>query len=131
MSTSRVKYSKHKHKGSPWITTAIVNSIRARDRTYKVLKKTPPSTTKWEALKLSLQIQNKILQKSIRAAKILYYQSHFELIKSSMAKTWDFINKALHRKQVKASSPKQIVDNGIIDNVTTDITLQSLLYKRW
>jgi hypothetical protein len=80
----RVKFNKHKHKASPWITYGIIRSIKERDRIYCKLKKTKPMTAKAEVLKLSLQLFNKILQKTIRQAKYSYYHATFEALKSNM-----------------------------------------------
>ena len=39
--TKIVKYNKHKHTKSQWITSGIVKSISFRDNLYKKLKQTP------------------------------------------------------------------------------------------
>ena len=39
--TKIVKYNKHKHNKSQWITSGIVKSISIRDNLYKKLKQTP------------------------------------------------------------------------------------------
>jgi potassium voltage-gated channel Eag-related subfamily H protein 8 len=116
-----VKFKKQKHKGSPWITDAIIKSIRTRDKTWKDLKKTQLSSARYDALKLSLQIQNKILQRTIRAAKLSYYQSCFNNLKDNMKKTWQLIDSLLQRKKSKSTSPKSLTVNNITYTDKSDI----------
>jgi hypothetical protein len=119
-----VQFKKHKHKGSPWITDAIVNSIRARDKTYRDLKKPQIAPSAFEALKLSLQIQNRILQRTIRAAKLSYYQSCFDNLKDNMKKTWRLIDDLLLRKKSKSTSPKSITINNVSYTDKSDIVTE-------
>jgi hypothetical protein len=81
-----VKFNRHKHKKSPWITSGIIKSIRERDKLY-VKSKHATSTNDKDILKLTLQLYNRILQKTIRSAKYTYYHSHFEELKHNLKKT--------------------------------------------
>ena len=59
--TKIVKYKKHKHKKSQWITSGIVKSISFRDNLYKKLKQTPQDSQNFQNLKTNLKTYNKIL----------------------------------------------------------------------
>ena len=77
-----VKFNKHKHKMSPWITTGIIRSICFRDKLYIRLHKTEPDTELYNTLKTNLATYKCILKKSIRIAKQNYYESCFEKYKN-------------------------------------------------
>ena len=116
-----VKYNKHKHKASPWITNGIIKSIRARDKIYVKLKHTNAMTPEAEVLKLSLQLFNRILQKTIRQAKYEYYHSTFEALKTNMKKTWGLINGILNRKSKNRSYPEEFLINNTTVSDKTQI----------
>ncbi len=99
--TKTVKYNKHKHKKSDWITYGIIKSIDFRDRLYCKLRKTKPETLEYHNIKTNLDTYNKILNKSIRLAKQIYYKSCFDLYKNDIKKTWSTINNILSRKRRK------------------------------
>ncbi len=50
MPVKLVKFVKHKHKISPWITRGILKSIQYRDKLYKNHKMTNPNTTEYRKL---------------------------------------------------------------------------------
>lgn len=112
-----VKFNKHKHKASPWITYGIIQSLKERDKLFCKLKNMDPTTSEAEALKLSLSLFRKILQKTIRQAKYTYYNSRFENLKSNMKKTWGLINNILQRKCKPHSYPDHFM---ISKSITKD-----------
>ena len=71
--TKTVRYHKHKHKNSPWITQGIIKSIKYRDTLYLSLIKLNKNTTKYASIKNNLDVYNKILKNTIRKAKKQYY----------------------------------------------------------
>jgi hypothetical protein len=71
-STKIVKFDKHKHKKSDWITNGILISIKFRDRMHLRLKRTNHDSPDFERIKLNLNTYNKILKKAIRKAKYLH-----------------------------------------------------------
>jgi hypothetical protein len=73
-----VKLNKHKHRINSWITPGCVHSIKTRDKMYRKLKKISPDSTEYERLKINLNTYNRILRKSLRQAKFLYYSSQFQ-----------------------------------------------------
>ena len=65
----RVKFNKHKHKNSKWITKGIVRSISYRDKLYLKLKRTPVDSERHNILKYNLKTYQSILKRLIRDAK--------------------------------------------------------------
>ena len=115
-----VKYKKHKHKKSPWITQGLIRSIATRDRLYKNLKEIPHDNEEYELRSLNLNTYNKILKNNIRVAKKNYFKSCFNRYKNDIKKTWLTINDILNRLKKKNSFP----DSFQINNETvTDTSL--------
>ena len=83
----KVKLHKHKHKICPWMTAGIINSIKFRDKLYKKYKSCKPETANHNSMKINLKTYNKILKKSIRQAKTLYYQNKFSKHHNDIKKT--------------------------------------------
>ena len=54
-----VKFKKHKHKKTTWITTGIIKSIKYRDNLYLRLKHTDPNTATYVDIKTNLRTYNK------------------------------------------------------------------------
>ena len=108
MPNKLVKFNRYKHKKSTWITHGLLTSIRYRDKMYKQLKLTDPSSNNYETIKINLLI----LKKNIRAAKQIYFESHFSLFKNDIRNTWKTINECLSKKHTKKSFPVHFEDNG-------------------
>ena len=72
-----VKFAKHKHKKTKWITYGVLKSIKYRDKLYKTLRKTPHDTESHATLTIHLRTYNTILRRVIGAAKSAYYQCAF------------------------------------------------------
>ena len=81
-----VKFNKHKHKISPWMTDDILNELKFRDKLYVKLKKCPESSINHTLYENSYKNFSAILQKNIRNAKKLYYYKQFENFKSDIKK---------------------------------------------
>ena len=107
-----IKFNKHKHKMSPWITTGIIRSICFRDKLYIRLHKTEPDTELYNTLKTNLATYKCILKKSIRIAKQNYYESCFEKYKNNIRKTWQTISDILNRHKNKRSFPEYFMEDG-------------------
>lgn len=97
----RIKVHKHKHKLCAWATNGIIRSIKYRDNLYKQLKSTQKNSIEHVSLKTNLNTYNKILKKSIRTAKTLYYHNKFAQHKADIKKTWQTIDQILNRKKGK------------------------------
>ena len=107
-----VKYNKHRHKDSKWITYGIINSIAFRDKLHLRLKRTPIENTEYETIKHNLCVYNAILKKMIREAKEKYYHATFEKHKFDMKNTWKEINHILARSRNESKTIDKIVVNG-------------------
>ena len=112
-----VKFNKYKHKINPWMTIGILQSMKFRDKIYKKLKSTDPKSNNYDELDTKLKAFCNILQKSIRAAKIMYYQRQFERYKSDIRKTWATINELLSKKLKKSNFPRHFLSG---DSIITD-----------
>ena len=64
-----LKFKKHRHKKSAWITNGLVKSIRFRDKLFVRLKKTPTNTEIYNTLKTNLATYNKILKKNYQSCQ--------------------------------------------------------------
>ncbi len=73
MPSKRVKYNRHKHKKSQWITGGIIRSMTFRDKMYANMKHRPtPTNTQAHAnIKTILKTYNNILRHSIEQAKTI------------------------------------------------------------
>lgn len=100
-----VRYDKHKHKKSPWITHSLIKSIKFRDDLYKKHKKTNPNSAEYEIQKTNLKTFNAILKKTIRNTKKAYYKLLFDKYKGDMKGTWKTINDILNRTKRKKHFP--------------------------
>ena len=94
-----VKFNKHKHPKSPWITNEIIRSIKFRDRLHYQWKKEPPNSQQKEALKININTYTKIIKKSIRSAKAEYYSRTFHQFRDDPKNTWKSINQILNRNK--------------------------------
>ncbi len=105
-----VKFDKHKHKRSRWITRGIVNCVTFRDKLFDRLKKLPPNSLEQEILKTNLSTYNNILNKNIRIAKKVTYESCFEKYKNNMCKTWStiFLIQIGKRRHFQMCSKKKV-----------------------
>ena len=92
-----VIFNRYKHKKSAWITQGILTSIRYRDKMYKQLKLTNPTSGNYETIKINLKTYNTILKKNIRAAKQVYFESRFSLFRNDIRNTWKTINECLSK----------------------------------
>lgn len=96
-----VKFDKRKHKNSEWITDAIMNSIKQRNKLYKNLKNTEKDDPRYTNLDEQLKNFNKILKRSINLAKKHYYSNLFSKFQNDIKKTWRNINILLNRDKTK------------------------------
>lgn len=112
-----VRYDKHKHKKSKWITHSLIKSIKYRDALYKKHKKTKQTSPEYQTQKTNLATFNTILKKTIRKAKKDYYKNLFDKYKGDMKNTWKTINDILGRTKRKNKFPKFFRDgNNIISS---------------
>ena len=116
------KFDKHMHRGNKWITKGIIKSIKYKDQLYKALKGTAQSDPSYTVRKDNLLAYNKILKKSIREAKIQYYNAEFEKGKHDIKKTWKTIADVIQILKNKPNGIKCILDNGRLVTDLLEIT---------
>ena len=92
-----VTFNQCKHKKLVWITKGILRTIKYRDNLYKLMKMTNPNATGYFVQKINLRTYNCILGRSIRAAKLMYYEILFNKYRNDTRKTWKTINYILSR----------------------------------
>ena len=112
----RKKFNRYKHKISPWITPAILISIRHRDQLYKKKILATPDSDVYNNAKTNLTTFSIILQKTIRSAKFKYYHEKLKKFRLDSRKTWATINDILWRKKSKNEFPSCFKDKG--NNIT-------------
>ena len=108
----KVKFNKHKHKDNKWITYGLIRSIKYRDNLNLELKKLPSDTEDYAIKKQNLKVFNSILKRSIREAKVSYYEHIFEKYKNDMKNTWKNISSLLSKSNKNTNSIKTIKVNG-------------------
>ena len=91
MPSKRVKYNKHEHKKSHWITGGIIISITFRNKMYSNMKHTPTNTEAHANIKTNLKTYNTILRHSIEQAKTIYYQQKLTKYTNDIRNTWKVI----------------------------------------
>ena len=106
--TKRVRVHKHKHKKSPWITFGIIKSIKFRDNLFKKMKQAALGSNEFNTLKTNLNTYNKILKRTIRSAKTLFYEQTFNSCRDDVKKTWKNINSILNRGKQDNNLPKAL-----------------------
>ena len=116
----QVRYDKHKHRKSKWMTRGILKSISFRDKLYIKLKSTSIDHIQYPVLQVNLKTYNNILRKTIRAAKKLYYSNCFHKFKFDIKNTWSTINDIICKSKKTDDFPKYFLVNGsqIHDNFT-------------
>ena len=115
-----IKYNKHKHKQSRWITQGIIRSIKFRDKLYSRIKQTSIHAAEYVTLKTNIHTYNAILIRNIRLAKQMYYQSSFERNKYDIKKTWCMIKEIIKKTPKKEHFPDYFkVDGKIVTDKNT------------
>ena len=109
-----VKFDKHKHKKSKWITHSLIKSITFRDNLYIKMKKTDPDSDLYHTLKSNLKTFNNILRKTIKAAQKSYYETLFNKYKGNIKGTWKTINCILNKTKRKKHFPKLFINGNSI-----------------
>ena len=85
----KTKNISKKRINSPWLSKALLNSIRLKHLNYKFVKRGILDIS-------SYKLNYKILKKAIRASKKLHFKRIFEKYKTDSRKTWGTINKVIN-----------------------------------
>ena len=78
----RVKLNKYKHKKTDWITNGILKSIKFRDNLYNRMKQINQDSVEYIHIKINLATYKRILKRTIRNAKVKFYNSKFNKCKA-------------------------------------------------
>ena len=114
----RVRFNKHKHKKSKWMTNGILKSIKTKDTLYKKLVKANiDDEIAYTNLKAEFTDYKKILRRSINEAKHSYYARTFALYKNDIKQTWSVIKDTLQRKKQSKTTAQFILNNRIITDL--------------
>ena len=115
-----VRYNKHKHQKSVWITKGLIKSMHSRDKLYMKLMKTNQYCAEYNIIKTNLRTFNRILRNSTRLAKMAYHRKRFEKCKNNVKDTWVAINEVICRNyrtnlpEIFKINGKSVKDNQII-----------------
>ena len=123
-----LKFKKHRHKKSAWITNGLIKSIRFRDKLFVRLKKTPTNTELYHTLKMNLSTYNKILKRTIRAVKTKYYYDTFSKYSKDIKHTWSTIKDLVNQKKDTSHFPDSLLIEGNISSDPTEICKKFNLY---
>ena len=115
------KFHKHKHKKNKWISFGILRSIKTRDVMYLKFKRCNKQSVEYNTLKNNLHVFNCILKKTIREAKIQYYDKIFSQHKSDIKKTWQTISEIICKSNTKRRTLDKIIVNSKVVNDRTEI----------
>lgn len=104
----------------PWITKAILRSIRKRNKLYKTYLTNPTfyNNNKYKTYR------NK-LTNIIRISRKMYYSDQFDKAKSNMKYTWDVINDLIGKKGKNSPNDNFTMDNIPIKNEDISYTFNS------
>ena len=116
-----VKFRKYKHRRTKWITSGIIKSIKYKDRLYKRLRTLDQLSPNYGIAKQNLTVYSKILKKTIREAKIEYYNGEFNKHKSDMRKMWNNISEIICKSKNKPNGVKAILSGGSILTQSVDM----------
>ena len=112
-----VKFNKHRHKKTNWISYGILRSIKFRDDLYVKYKHCAPNPIEYNTYKHNLSVFNGILKRIIREAKTLHYEKLFHKYRSDMKMTWKTISEVVCKSSSKRMELEKIImDAKIITN---------------
>ena len=111
--TKTVRFNRYKHKIHPWLTSAILYSIKVKDGLYKRWKKScnNPDPHYVASQELKFKTYNNNLRKIISLAKSNYYSSIFQLYKNDMRKTWSTLKSIICKNASKKQLPALFKNN--------------------
>ena len=93
------KFNRNIHKLDPWFSSALLVSRREKIRLDKLAAKIPSDFNRSK-----FKIYRNIYNKTVRAAKKMYYDKELSKNQSNMKKTWQIIRSALNRKPKKTNN---------------------------
>ena len=91
----------------------IINSIKHKDKLYRILKQTCQNDESYNVSALNLRVYKNILNGAIRKAKCIHYAHMFDLYQTNMRKTWETIKQLLNKNHKQFEFPSTFTINGI------------------
>ena len=101
---SRVKVKYYHRK--PWLTKVMKNSIRQKNKLFKLSKKYPVIDSI-----LKYKTYHSTLKKMLKQGEKLYYQDLFHGYRNNMQKTWSVIKRILNKSKGGVSRSMIIHNN--------------------
>ena len=90
-----------------------MNSIKHKDKLYRILKQTCQNDESYNVFALNLRVYKNILNSAIRKAKRIHYAHLFDLYKTNMRKTWETIKQLLNKNYKQFEFPSTFKINGV------------------
>ena len=108
---------KRSRVNNPWITPAIINSIKTKHKLYKKWRKTVTPTNKSgnETLYETYSKYRKTLKYAIKMAKRAFHHKKFNNAAGDMKNTWQLIND-LRGKHKEKPKPSFIINSELVKN---------------
>ena len=78
LTKKEVKFNRRKHKGDPWMTYGILNSVNRKNLLYKKLMKINRDSLLFDAKKQEFNAYKHTLRRLINQAKNNYYSTQFD-----------------------------------------------------
>ena len=103
----------------------MLRSIQFRDKLYKHLKFTNPTFLEYANSQINLRTYNRILRKSLRAAKRIFYSLTFDKYKADIKNTWKNINGLLSRNCQTKLGPTSLKIKGL--EITNKLEIVNIL----
>ena len=97
----KVKNTKYNTKHSPWITQALMKSVKTKDSMYNQLRWTNSNRPSYTIKEGKLKKYRSILNNLIRKTKREYYKAQFKKFSQDCKNTWKLLNEVAGRKAKK------------------------------
>ena len=104
--TKEIKFHKHKHKKSRWMTPQTLQLIEKRDKLYIKSLSTNPLSEEHNAISEQLISTGREVRKLIRENKTAFNKSELHKNKNDIKKTWGTITDILNKSKIYKAFPK-------------------------
>ena len=99
------RFRRDRHKIQPWMTNAILEKIKLKDKLYVKQRKANPNLESTKALKDKLKEAVRELNFLIMDAKKEYYANKITRHKNDIKKTWGIISEIMNKGRKKSNFP--------------------------
>jgi hypothetical protein len=117
----KARFNKWKHKIQPWITQGLLRSLKTKETLYISMLKSRHSTN-FTAHEDKYKTYMSVYNRTIKAAKKLYWTTRFENIKSDIKQTWNSIRIILNQSTNKNEFPSAFSYKGTTLTDDSDIS---------